>query len=494
MDIGSLVRASARRFGNAPALDCEDRTLTFAEFDAATDRIGTALLSGGLVPGDRVGVMMPNGIEGLVTYYALAKAGLVRVPLNEKDTQEIMAFKIEDADCHGLIHSGPVPTDAPGLVLVGDAGWVDRTAWRGPAEPCSELRHPEAPYRLGYTGGTTGVPKAVCLTMRGEHAELANFLIDLMPDLRPGDTMLHAAPIIHASGAFFLPTLVRGACNRIMTTFDPAVWLEELERSRAAYTFLVPTMLALALDEPNIEEVDTSALRRLCWGASPMSPSIAERAQKIFGEVLAQTYGQSEAPMTISVLQPEEHDRVGSAGRPYTLVDIGISNEDGQLLPPGEIGEVITRGQHLMKEYWKRPDLTAATIVDGWLYTGDLGYLDDDGFLYLVDRKNDLIISGGSNVYPREVEDALTSHPAVRDAAVVGIPDDTWGELIHAVVALRSPADPDVLLLHAAERLPRYARPRSLEVWDELPKSPAGKILRRSVRDTEVARHADQST
>lgn len=493
MDIGSLVRASARRFGDAVALECEGRSVTFREFDEATDRVGNALLAGGLEPGDRVGVMMPNGIEGLVVYYALAKAGLVRVPLNEKDTPAQMTFKLGDAECRGLVHHGPVPTDGADLVMVGDAEWVDRTAWHGPVEPCSHLRDPEAPYRLGYTGGTTGTPKAVCLTMRGEHAELANFLIDLVPDIRPGDTMLHAAPIIHASGAFFLPTLVRGGVNRIITKFDPGRWLEEVERSGAAYSFLVPTMIALVLDTPGIDEADTSTLRRLCWGASPMSPSVTERAQQRFGRVLAQTYGQSEAPMTVTVLQPDEHDLVGSAGRAYTLVDLAVRGEDGQPLPPGEIGEVVTRGQHLMKEYWKRPELTATTIRDGWLHTGDLGYLDERGFLFLVDRKNDVIISGGTNVYPREVEDALTSHPAVREAAVVGLPDDTWGELIHAVVALRAPVDAADLLPYAAERLPRYARPRSLEVWDDLPKSPAGKILRRSVRDAEVNRRRDEA-
>lgn len=487
MDIGSLVRASGRRFGDAPALVCDGRTVTFREFDQATDRVGNALLAQGLAPGDRIGVVMPNGIEGLVVYYALAKAGLVRVPLNEKDTPAQTAFKVEDATCRALVHSGESPpADGPDLVVVADADWVDRTAWRGPSTPCSELRDPEAPYRLGYTGGTTGRPKAVCLTMRGEHAELANFLIDLMPDLKPGDTMLHAAPIIHASGAFFLPSLARGAVNHVMTKFDAVGWLEQVERSRAAYSFLVPTMIALVLDTPGVEDADTSSLRRLCWGASPIPPSVATRAQEAFGRVLAQTYGQSEAPMTISVLQPDEHDRVGSAGRPYTLVDVGIMAEDGSRLPAGEIGEVVTRGQHLMKEYWNRPDLTAEAIRDGWLHTGDLGYLDEEGFLFLVDRKKDVIISGGSNVYPREVEDALTSHPAVREAAVIGVPDETWGELIHAVVALRSPVDPAELLPYAAERLPRYARPRSVEVWEELPKSPAGKILRRTVRDHHV--------
>ena len=186
-------------------------------------------------------------------------------------------------------------------------------------------RDPEAPYRLGYTGGTTGLPKAVTLTMRGEHAEVANFLIDLMPDIGRGDTFLHAAPIIHASGAYFLPSFARGACSRIMTKFDAKTWLEELQATRASYSFLVPTMIALVLDVPGVEDYDTSSLRRLCWGASPIPPSVADKAQRVFGKVLAQSYGQSEAPMAITVLQPDEHDRIGSAGRAYTLMEVAAN-------------------------------------------------------------------------------------------------------------------------------------------------------------------------
>ncbi|MHC8497165.1 MAG: class I adenylate-forming enzyme family protein [Actinomycetes bacterium] len=488
MDIGSLIRNAAKRFGDAPALETEERTVSFREFDAATDRLGNELLNSGLVPGDRVGVMLPNGIECLAVYYALAKAGLVRVALNEKDTEAQNIFKIDDASCRAVIHSGGAPTSSPTLEVVTSLDWIEATAWTGSSQPCYHLRDPEAPYRLGYTGGTTGDPKAVTLTMRGETAEISAFLIDLMPDIGPGDTMLHAAPIIHASGAFFLPAFAKGARNRIMTKFDASRWLEELERSRASYSFLVPTMIALVLDTPGVQEVDASSLRRLCWGASPIPPTVAERAQAVFGQVLAQTYGQAEAPMAITVLQPDEHDRVGSAGRGYTLMEVAVMDEDGRFLPEGEPGEVVTRGQVLMKGYWNKPELTAETIRDGWLHTGDIGYLDEEGYLYLVDRKNDKIISGGSNVYPREVEDVLNAHPAVREAAVVGIPDDTWGELIHAVVAVRQEATSEEILAFVAERVPSYKRPRSLEIWPELPKSHAGKILRRTVRQKETER------
>ena len=205
MDIGSLIRQSARRFGDAPALDCDGRVLSFREFDQVTDRIGNALIAEGMQPGDRVAVMLPNGIECLATYYALAKSGLVRVPLNEKDTEAQNSYKLDDAGCRAIIHNGQRPPGGADIVFEADVSWLDSIAWSGPTTPCYVPRGADEPYRLGYTGGTTGMPKAVTLTMRGEHAEVANFLIDLMPDIGPGDTFLHAAPIIHASGAYFLP-------------------------------------------------------------------------------------------------------------------------------------------------------------------------------------------------------------------------------------------------------------------------------------------------
>ena len=488
MEIGVLIRNAAKRFGDAPALECDGRIVTFREFDQATDRIGNALLERGINPGDRVGVMLPNGIECVVVYYALAKAGLVRVPLNEKDTWDQNIYKVDDSQCRAIIHNGKAPTDGKTVEIVEGYDWIESIAWSGPHTPCYVPRDPEAPYRLGYTGGTTGLPKGVCLTMRGEHAEVANFLIDLMPDIGPGDVMLHAAPIIHASGAYFLPSFARGAKQVILTKFDAGLWLAEMERTKAGYTFLVPTMIALVLDHPDLLKRDTSSLRRLYWGASPIPPNITVRAQEVFGKVLAQTYGQSEAPMAITCLGPDEHDRVGSAGRAYTLTEVAIMDEEGNFLGTGEPGEVVARGQVLMKCYWNRPEATEKTIVDGWLHTGDIGYLDEEGYLFLIDRKNDMIISAGVNVYPREVEDVINGHPAVKEAACVGIPDDTWGEVIHVVVAVREPVSEEDLLAFCREGLARTKVPRSVAIWDELPKSPAAKILRREVKVIEIER------
>jgi acyl-CoA synthetase (AMP-forming)/AMP-acid ligase II len=485
VEIGEIVRRAAQRFGPTPALVFGDRMMTFSDLDKATDRVGNALLAAGLRTGDRVGVLLPNGIDGLVVFYALAKAGLVRVPLNVRETAADHAYKLTDSGSRAVIADQAEDFGVPTITTAFDVATLTSVMAVGPDLPCAVPRHPDVPFRLGYTGGTTGRPKAVTLSMRCEHAEIASFLIDLLPDVRPGDRMLHAAPVVHASGAFVLPHLIRGATNVIMDRFDPSRFLEELERQAATATFLVPTMIAMVLDDPNVGSVKAPALRRLCYGASPIAPALVERAMAAFGPKLAQTYGQAEAPMAITCLQPDEHDRIGSAGRPYTLVEVGVVDEENRPLPPGEEGEVVTRGQHIFAGYWNRPAETAEVIRDGWVHTGDVGVFDDDGFLYLRDRKSDMIISGGYNVYPREVEDVLVSHPAVREAAVVGLPDERWGERVHAVVVLREDVAVDDILEFVGGRIAGFKRPKSGEVWEEpsLPKSPAGKILRRTIKD-----------
>jgi acyl-CoA synthetase (AMP-forming)/AMP-acid ligase II len=487
VQVGSIIRTAARRFGERPCLTLGDRTLSFTDFDRATDAVGNALLRDGLRPGDRVGVLLPNSVEGLVVYYALAKSGLVRVPLNTRETRAEWAWKSADSGCSGLVHDGS-PVDNDNLRVSYGPEWLEETlSGPGDGPPCDVSRDVEAPYRMGYTGGTTGRPKGVVLSMRNEHAELAHFLMDLLPDVTVGDVMLHAAPVIHASGAFVLPHLIRGAHNVVLPDFDSSSYLQALERTGATATFLVPTMISMVVDDPNAGALRVPRLRRLCWGAAPMSPSLTERALKMFGPVLAQTYGQAEAPMAITVLQPDEHDRVGAAGRAYTLVDVAVVDEDDREVPAGETGEVVTRGQHVMSGYWNRPEETAYALRGGWLHTGDIGRLDEEAFLYLVDRRNDVIISGGSNVYPREIEDVLEAHPAVREAAVVGLPDERWGETVHAVVSLREGTETTeaAILSFAAERVAGFKKPRTLAIWPDLPKSPAGKILRREIRHRE---------
>ncbi|WP_027929032.1 class I adenylate-forming enzyme family protein [Amycolatopsis thermoflava] len=486
MQIGDLIRRAGRQFGTAPALIDGDRAVSFAEFDELTDRLGNALLARGLAAGDRVAVLMPNGIDGVVVYYALAKAGLVRVPLNSRETAHELAYKIEDSQARALVHAGEAP--APVEVMIPADGLPDLIA-AAPAAPCDVRRDPDAPLRLAYTGGTTGKPKAVVLTTRSELAEVANFLVDLLPNLHPGSVMLHAAPITHGSGAFFLPHLVKGAPNVILPKFSPEAFLDAASKYRATSTFMVPTMIAMLLEDPATASADL-ALERLCYGGAPIATTVLQRGIDTLGPVFTQLYGQAEAPLAITCLQPWEHtpDRLTAAGKPYTFVEVQVRDIDGKVLAPGEVGEVLTRGPHTMSRYWRRPEATAETVEDdGWLHTGDIGRWDDEGYLHLLDRRHDVIISGGFNVYPREVEDALLGHPAVVSAAVVGLPDEKWGERVAAAVVTRAAAEPGDLIAFCAERLAGFKRPRTVEIWPDLPISPVGKSLRREVRDRMVA-------
>jgi acyl-CoA synthetase (AMP-forming)/AMP-acid ligase II len=484
MQIGALIRRAALYYHDAPCLVEGERVVSFRDFDALTDRLGNALLERGFVPGDRIGVLLPNGIDCLVAYYALAKAGLVRVSLNTRETLDNHAFKLTDSGSQGVIHDGGERFNVE--IAIGARELVEMMS-SGSSAPCAVDRDLDAPYRLGYTGGTTGRSKAVTLTTRGELAELSAFLTDLVPNIREGDTFLHAAPIAHASGAFFLPSLVRGARSVVMAKFDPEEFVQLAAREQAELTFLVPTMLAMVLEAPSIGAA-RFALRCIAYGASPIAPALLRRAEDRFGRVFAQTYGQAESPMVITCLRPQDHDRVGSCGRPFTIVDVAVFDEEDRPLPAGERGEIVCRGPQTMAYYWNNPEATAAAFRGGWLHTGDLGYMDEDGFFYLVDRKNDMLISGGYNVYPREVEDVLLSCEGVVEAAVIGLPDEKWGERVYAVVSCRKNLSADDVLAHARDRLASYKRPKGVEIWPELPKTSANKILRRAVRDQVVAR------
>ena len=480
MQIGALIRRAALYYRDAPCLVEGKRVVSFREFDALTDSLGNALLERGFVTGDRIGVLLPNGIDCLVAYYALAKAGLVRVSLNPRETRDDHAFKLAHSGSRGVIHNDVQGLDVEIAIGSQELCRLQRSA---STTPCAVDRELDAPYRLGFTGGTTGRSKAVTLTTRGELAELSAFLTDLLPDIAEGQTFLHAAPIAHASGAFFLPSLVRGARSLVMAKFDPDEFVRLAARERAELTFLVPTMLAMVLEAPSIDQA-RFALRCIAYGASPIAPALLRRAEARFGPVFAQTYGQA----VITCLRPQDHDRVGSCGRPFTIVDVAVFDEEDRPLPAGERGEIVCRGPQTMAYYWNNPEATAAAFRGGWLHTGDVGYMDEYGFFYLVDRKNDMLISGGFNVYPREVEDVLLSCEGVVEAAVIGLPDEKWGDRVHAVIAGRSNLSADAVMEHARDRLASYKRPKGVEIWTELPKTSANKILRRAVRDEVIAR------
>ncbi len=479
MQLGSLIRRAARQFGDAPCLTEDERSISYVEFDAATDRLGNALLALGLQAGDRVGVLLPNSIDCLIAYYALAKSGLVRVSLNTRETLADHQYKLNNSGCRGVIHNA---VEEPGCEFNIGSAQLEQMIAQGDAAPCAVDRALSDPLRLGFTGGTTGQPKAVTLTNQSELWEIAAFLMDLMPDIRPGDSFLHAAPIAHASGAFFLPCLIRGAHSVIMPKFDPGEFLHLAEQTRASLTFLVPTMLAMIMQAPQIDNANLN-FRRIAYGASPISPRLLERAEARFGRIFAQTYGQAESPMAITCLRPEDHDRSGSCGRPYPFVDVAVFNNNDQPLGPNEIGEIVCRGPQTMAYYWDNPEATEKAFRGGWLHTGDIGRMDEDGFFSILDRKNDMLISGGFNVYPREVEDVLMACDGVVEAAVIGLPDEKWGDRIHAVVVGQPDLDTDAIMAYARAQLAKYKQPKGIEVWPELPKSGANKILRRAVRE-----------
>ena len=479
MQIGSLIRRAARHYGDAACITEGATTLSYRDFDAATDRLGNALLATGLKPGDRVGVLLPNGVDCLLAYYALAKAGLVRLGLNTRETLENHEYKLAETDAHAVIHNSE---ERFGLDVEIDRLRLSDMVANGDDAACCVDRPLDAPYRIGFTGGTTGRPKGVVLTTRGELSEISAFLTDLIPNIGADDTFLHAAPIAHASGAFFLPAIERGAHSVIMPAFDAEQFLALAEESRASLTFLVPTMLAMIMEAPGVAKANLN-LRRIAYGASPISSGLLERAEARFGQIFAQTYGQAESPMVITCLKPEDHGRVGSCGRPFTIADVAVVDQEDNFLPPNEPGEIVTRGPQTMAGYWNRPDATAKAFRNGWLHTGDVGTMDEDGFFYILDRKDDMLISGGFNVYPREVEEILMACDGVREAAVVGLPDDIWGDRVHAVVTGRSGLGSQEVMAHAKGHLANYKRPKDIEVWPELPKSAANKILRRSVRE-----------
>jgi acyl-CoA synthetase (AMP-forming)/AMP-acid ligase II len=323
-----------------------------------------------------------------------------------------------------------------------------------------------------------------------------NFYADIAPGFTPDDVILHAAPLSHGSGLYGLPNIGKGATNVILAakSFDPELVFRTIERYRVTNMFMAPTMIKMLIDHPAVDDYDLSSLRSLNYGGAPMLVEDLKKAIDQFGSCLVQLFGQGESPMTISYLphwahkangSPKEIKRLASAGFARTDVEIKIFDKEENELEPGQIGEIVTRSDLVMKGYWNNPEATADTIKNGWLHTGDVGYLDDSGYLFIMDRSKDMIISGGENIYPREIEEVLIRHPAVREVSVIGVPDVKWGEAIKAVVSLNpgKTATEKDLIDFCAENIAGYKKPKSVDFVDDLPKSNYGKILKRELRD-----------
>jgi long-chain acyl-CoA synthetase len=490
------------------ALVCGARRFTWAEFADRIARLAGAFRRLGLAPGERVAMLAANSDRYVEFYFATLWAGGVILPINTRWSLAEIEYCLDDAgprllvvDADFLATGRALKASRPslGALLVADEpgrgdGEAEWEALIGANAPVEDARRGgEDLAALFYTGGTTGRAKGVMLCHRNFVANSMMHVANL--DLGADDAVhLHVSPLFHvAGGARLFSVTLAGATHAVLPHFDPAAFLGAVERHRVTVTVVVPTMLNRLVQYSEFDHFDTSSLRLLTYGASPMPEALLRAAMaKLPRVAFLQSYGMTELSPVATMLKPRYHTWSGpdagytsSAGQPVYNADVAILGPDDRPLPPGAVGEVCVRGPMVMQGYWRRPDLTAEALRDGWMHTGDAGYLDARGFLFLVDRVKDMIITGGENVFSVEVENVLYQHPAVHECAVIGVPSEDWGEAVHAVVVPKPghTPTPQELIAFARERLSHFKAPKSCEVrTTELPKSGAGKILKSELK------------
>ena len=504
-NVGLLL---AKRAELSPGLEAvvegeTGRRFPFAELNARANRTASFMRDLGVEKGDRVALLLPNGVEYIESFFALAKLGAIVVPLNWRLVPDELAFILKDSGAKLLLYGdaflnnvtdlhtrGAEGTDVARWIQVGNedgrppfaAGYDELQAGASDAEPARVARDEDELYIM-YTSGTTGLPKGAVHTHTS--AIWACLTINMTADMRFGDRYLVALPLFHVGALTPLTANVhRGVTSVILRAFDPARAWETLERERITVMLAVPAMLNFMLQAPQKEQVDFSALRWCMSGAAPVPVTLIEAYAEL-GIEIHQVYGLTESCGPACLISPEEAlAKAGSTGKAFFHTEVRVANERGEDVSPGEIGEVLVRGRHIMKGYWNRPEATAETIRDGWLHTGDLASIDKEGFIYIQDRKKDMIISGGENVYPAEIENVILSHPKVRDVAVIGQPSPKWGESPAAVVV---PADGSLteeeVLAHCTGKLARFKLPCRVYFVEEIARNPSGKILKRLLRE-----------
>jgi long-chain acyl-CoA synthetase len=476
-DLSWPLQRAATQYGNTPAV----AGLTYAELARRVGALGAAL--GGL--GARVGYLGANSLAHFEAWLAVPAYGGVLVDLNYRLAPEELRFMVDDARLDVLVADAERLEVARGL----DVSVLSEREWAtladgAPADPPGV--DTDALAAISYTGGTTGRPKGVMLS----HGNLlANAKHNLIATGHSSDDVwLHFCPMFHVAGtANVFASTWAGARHVVLQRFDAEQVLEAIEHERATHAVFVPTMLTMLLDHPGFDDADLSSLRHIQYAASPISPELQRRVLDAFQCDIAQFYGMTEAAPTVTHLTPADHrsgERLRSMGAPVPGVQVQVRDPLGNALPPGEIGELWIRGGNVMLGYWNRPHDTAEALVDGWYRSGDIAYADESGYLYMVDRAKDMIITGGENVYSIEVESVLAEHPSVREAAVFGVPHEHWGEAVHAVAVVASAVDADELIAHCRARIAGFKVPRSIELREEpLPKSGAGKVLKSTLRE-----------
>ncbi len=470
------------------ALSCGEVSYTYAETWDRCRRLIGALQALGVVPGDRVAVVGPNCHRYVELYEAVPGGGMVLVPLNQRHTEAELRYALEDSGAKVLFAGRDIGSlgDCVDHVVDMGNGYEALLAAAAPAEAPDLDEQTLA--GLFYTGGTTGAAKGVMLTHRNLVANAMHF--QAFWPFRPDTCWLIAAPLFHAAGSIAVLAMMWNAGHQVvLPAFDPAVALDLVAGHGVTATLVVPTMLAAMNDEQTTRPRDVTTLRAICHGGSPVATETLRRAHTAFPDAeLVHIYGATETAPIATTMRDEDQlldtPKVRSCGQPAVGVEVAIVGPDGAVVATGEVGEVVVRGDNVMSGYWNKPEQTAAALADGWYHTGDLGYMDDEAYVYLVDRAKDMIVTGGENVYSTEVEDVLYRHPAVLEAAVFAVPDERWGEAVHAVVVLRSAATEAELIEHCRGAIAGYKVPKQLVLRDEpLPKSGAGKVLKRELRE-----------
>lgn len=501
MIVAQHIRRAALLYPKHLAAICEGERRTHAELDERSSRLANVLLGLGLRRGARVAVLLENSIRCIEVDFALSKAGLVRVALNPRITASELAFILTDAEpaaiihgmhfnaliaavrdaCRSIRHSICVKESAAAAESGKTIDYEEALVNADAEAPAVELGEEDI-HSIAYTSGSSGNPKGVILTQRAIVQVAYNVLLELGPEA-PGEKVLLLQPLSHGSAYFVLAYYMRGCAVVLMRQFNAQCALELVRDLEIETVKLVPTMLQRILALPEIEKTSFPRLRQIVYGGSHIPMEVLRRSVEMLGPRLAQHYGQTEAPSMLSVMSRHEHTLenvasglLKSAGRPVTTVAMRVVDEAGRALPTGEIGELIVRAPHAMSGYWKRDDLTSTVLREGWLHTNDLARFDECGYVFLIGRKDEMIISGGYNIAPREVEDVLCKHPAITEAAVFGRADPEWGQAVIAVVALCDTSATKAQLVEYSRKMLGYKRPKDILIVDELPKNPNGKI------------------
>jgi long-chain acyl-CoA synthetase len=490
MNLADLVVRSARSHPDKVAVRLDDATLTYEQLDTASKLVAGFLAEQGVVPGARVGLMLPNVPHWAVLYYGILRAGAVAVPMNPLLKEREVAHCLGDSGAQLLfVWHGFLDEAQAGAKLVGaDTVAVDPGTFPGLLRSCTPVdgvavREPDDTAVVLYTSGTTGQPKGAELTHANLHRNVEIIVSELM-HVVADDVIFGGLPLFHVFGQTcgLNASVAAGATLTLLPRFEPTAALTVLARDRVTVFEGVPTMFGALVNHPHRDQFDVSALRVCASGGAAMPVEVMSEFELAFGCVVLEGYGLSETSPAVTFNLVGAR-KPGSIGTPVSGVEVRIVDDRGEEVATGELGEIVIRGHNVMKGYWGRPDATAEAIRDGWFHSGDIGRVDEDGFFFIVDRKKDLVIRGGYNVYPREIEEVLYEHTAVAEAAVIGMPHPDLGEEVAAVVALKPGAavSPDDLRTYVKERVAAYKYPRVVQVVAALPKGATGKILKREI-------------